>query len=180
MHYLTLKALHIIFIVSWFAGLFFLGRILVYQREALEKDEYEKKVLLPLLEGAAKRVWYIITVPSMIITVSLGVTLMIHTGAFKEGWFHFKVLFVVLFITYNIMLEKIRRAFTRGELKLSSVRLRLLNEVPFLFLIAITFTVFLRSFFSGLWAVLVVVGGVVSITLISYFIRKLKSQKRLT
>ena len=78
------------------------------------------------------------------------------------------------------MLEKIRRAFTRGELKLSSVRLRLLNEVPFLFLIAITFTVFLRSFFSGLWAVLVVVGGVVSITLISYFIRKLKSQKRLT
>lgn len=180
MHYLTLKALHVIFIVSWFAGLFFLGRILVYHREALEKEESEKKVLVPLLTGAAKRVWYIITIPSMLITVTIGLTLMVHTGAFREGWFHFKFLFVILFLLYNIYLDKIRRAFARGELKLSSVRLRLLNEVPFLFLIAITFTVFLRSFFSGLWAALVVVGAGISITLISYFIRKLKSQKSLT
>lgn len=181
MHYLTLKALHIIFIVSWFAGLFFLGRVLVYHREALDKNEPDKGILVPVFEGAGKRVWYIITLPSMLITLGLGLTLMVHTGAFREGWFHFKVLFIALFIFYNVYLEKIRRAFSRGEKKLSSIKLRLINEVPFLFLIAITFTVFMKSFFSGLWAVLVVIGGAVSITLISYFIRRLKaSEKRLT
>jgi putative membrane protein len=178
MHYLTLKALHIIFIVSWFAGLFFLGRILVYHREALEKDESEKKILLPLFESAAKRVWYIITLPSLLITIGLGLTLMMQIGAFREGWFHFKFLFVALFIAYNIYLEKIRRAFARGELKLSSIRLRLLNEVPFLFLVAITFTVFSKSFFSGLWAGLVVVGFAVSVTTIMYFIRRLKRSEK--
>jgi protoporphyrinogen IX oxidase len=174
MHYLIFKALHVIFIVSWFAGLFFLGRMFIYHREAQFKSKEEQDILIPLLASAQKRVWYIITVPSMIITTGLGLSLMASSGAYREGWFHFKMLFVILFIGYNHYCNTIRKKLLNNTCTISSLKLRLMNEVPFLFLIAIVFTVFLRSFFSGLWAATVVVAISVLLLIISYLLRKRK------
>jgi putative membrane protein len=176
MNYLILKAFHIIFMVSWFAGVFFLGRVLVYIRESLEKSQEERSLLLPMLYSGARRVWYIIMLPSILITLVVGMMLMGHTGAYSQGWFHVKMVLVILFIIYNFYLNKLRLRMLKEDLPLSGLKLRLLNEVPFLFLISICFTVFLRDFFSGLWAAFVVIGGSMAIGFISFFLNRLKKK----
>ncbi len=174
MQYLIFKALHVIFIVSWFAGIFFLGRMFIYHREALDKTQVEQDILIPLFSSAEKRIMFIIILPSMLITLGLGLSLMAASGAYREGWFHFKMVFVILFIGYNHYCVRIRKKLANKDLSLSSLKLRLLNEVPFLFLVAIVFTVFLRSFFSGLWAATVVVSIAVLLMIIAFLIRKKK------
>ena len=124
-----IKALHIIFIVSWFSGVFFLGRILVYHREALEKPENEKEVLIPLLTSAARRVWYIIIIPSMIITLGMGGTLMVQLGAYREGWFHFKLLFILAFLIYHVYYAKYRKQLKQGHVILTSLKFRLFKSI---------------------------------------------------
>jgi protoporphyrinogen IX oxidase len=174
MQYLIFKALHVIFIVSWFAGLFFMGRLFIYHRDALDKSKEEQDILIPLFSSAERRVLYIIIMPSMLITVALGLRLMMASGAYREGWFHFKMLFVFLFIGYNHYCSRIRKQLLNKTIRLSSLKLRLLNEVPFLFLIAIVFTVFLKSFFSALWAATVVISIAALLIIISLLIRKKK------
>ena len=177
MYYLSyIKALHVIFIVAWFSGLFFLGRIFVYHREAFEKDPAAKDVLLPLFLSAERRVWYIIIWPSLIITLVLGSILMVKTGAYREGWFHLKLLLILFFLGYHVFYARLRKQFRKEDVALSSVKLRLLNEVPFFFLIFISFTVYLRSFFSGLWAGAVLVILLVSLAFIVRFFRQFKKK----
>ena len=144
---LYLKAFHIIFIVTWFSGLFFMGRMFVYHAEALKKEAEEKRVLVNLFVGAERRVWFIIVIPSMLLTLTFGSWLMVETGAYREGWFHFKLLFIHLFVAYNFHCGKIRKRLIKETLTTSPRKLRFLNEIPLAFLVAIVFTVFLKSFF---------------------------------
>ena len=149
---LHIKALHVIFMVSWFAGLFFLGRMLIYIKQA---EKNQEPSIITHSTKAARRVWYIITLPSLILTICFGSYLAYKLGAYREGWFHFKLLLVLLFIAYNIYCESLRRRFIHKKPTPSIWKLRLLNEVPFLFLISIIFTVYLKNLFSGLWSLLV-------------------------
>jgi protoporphyrinogen IX oxidase len=169
-----LKALHIIFIVSWFSGLFFIGRMYVYHQQALEKGESKNTYLIDLLTSGEKRTMFIIILPSTIITLALGSSLMYYTGAYRMGWFHFKLLLIVAFLFYNHLYGRIRKKLITGENKISSFKLRLLNEVPFFFLVGIVFTVYLKSLFSSLWAILVLILLVLSITLLVKLFKKKK------
>ncbi|RAP29904.1 hypothetical protein DID78_02935 [Candidatus Marinamargulisbacteria bacterium SCGC AG-343-D04] len=171
---LYIKALHVIFMVSWFAGLFFLGRMLIYIKDAEKNNEERVK---KHSSQAAKRVWYIITLPSMLLTVGLGLTLAYHLGAYREGWFHFKMLLVIFFIMYNLYLARLRKKFIRNEKTPSSWKLRLINEVPFIFLIAIIFTVYLKNLFSGIWALLVLGLIIAFAILLTFFARKKKGNQ---
>ena len=169
MYILTLKSLHIIFMVSWFAGLFFMGRVLIYQKEAFDNG---KQDIFDLTKSAAFRVWYIITLPSMLLTIGFGLSLAWYLGAFREGWLHMKLLLVFSFAFYNLFLNKLRIKLADRSPVPKSWQLRLINEVPFLFLVGIIFTVYMKDFFSGLWALLVVILIAALISMIVYVKRK--------
>ena len=169
---LYLKSLHVIFMVSWFAGLFFLGRMLIYHKQALEKNSLDS---IELAQSGAKRVWFIITLPSLLITFGLGVTLAIKIGAFREGWMHLKFLLVVIFIIYNIYINKIRVRLINKQTTPKEWQLRLINEIPFFFLVAIIFTVYMKNLFSGIWALLVVILLAITISLALVMAKKNKN-----
>lgn len=171
-----LKALHIIFIVSWFAGLFFIGRLYIYHQQALENKQENNTYLIDLLKHGEKRAMFIIIIPSTIITISLGLSLMYYTGAYRQGWFHFKLLLIFAFLAYNHIYAKIRKKLASEENKISSFKLRLLNEVPFFFLVGIVFTVYLKDLFSGIWALLVLILVVLSASFIFKLVRKKKAK----
>ena len=165
-----LKSLHIIFIVTWMAAIFFLGRMLIYFEQAQSRPDVERLAIQSVVSQGAKRVWYIIAVPSMILTLLIGGRLMILTHAFSQGWFHLKALLIILFIFYTNYLNRIRKNQVQGVFPLTVAKLRLVNELPTLFLAGIVFTVFFRDLFSGLWAILVV--SLVIIVVVLFFQRK--------
>tara|TARA_A100001015_G_scaffold248808_1_gene286432 strand:+ start:7464 stop:7997 length:534 start_codon:yes stop_codon:yes gene_type:complete len=170
---LYLKALHVIFMVTWFAGLFFLGRMLIYIKDA-EKES--NSIIIDHSIKAAKRVWYIITLPSMLLTIGLGLTLAYKIGAYREGWFHFKMLLMIFFVAYNLYIAKLRIHFLKGKKTPDAWKLRLLNEIPFVFLISIIFTVYLKNLFSGIWALFVLLLILAFVILLIIFAKKNKTK----
>lgn len=169
-----LSALHVISVVAWFAGLFYLGRLFVYHREAQDKGEPDKSILSAQFEIMERRLYYGIMVPAMISTLVFGIWLMVSIKAYQFGWMHFKLLFVFLLIGYHHMLGGMRKRMAKGAFKYSSFKLRVLNEVPTVLLIIIVFTIYLKDMFSGLWGALIMV--VVS-TLVMLLLKKRKKDK---
>ncbi len=125
MTYLWLKAGHIIFVIFWMAGLFMLPRYFVYHQEA-EPGSPENALWI---EREAKLRKIILT-PSLVVVWILGVTLAFSIDAWGEGWFHAKLLIVVLLSGYHGWLVSYARKLANGERRLTGKHLRLLNEVP--------------------------------------------------
>ncbi|MFZ9847351.1 MAG: CopD family protein [Flavobacteriales bacterium] len=174
-HYYIL-ALHIIFVVTWFAGLFYIVRLFIYHAEAEKKEEPEKTILQNQYKIMEKRLWYIITWPSMIITVCLGTWLMIETGYFREGWMHVKLVFVMLLVLYHLACHKIYLQLQNDEVKYSSTKLRMWNEVSTLLLFAIVFLVELKD--KGLFDWVYGVVGLILLAGIMMIAIKLYKKKR--
>ncbi len=152
MDYLTLKSLHIIFIVTWFAGLFYMPRIFIYQTEALEKEEPDRSIIHAQLSIMAKRLWFIITWPSAIITFILGILLLIVQPFWLESPFmHIKLVFVFLLYLYHWSLQRIYDQLRKMIAKYSSNQLRIWNEVATIILIACVFLVVKKDQISWLW-----------------------------
>jgi protoporphyrinogen IX oxidase len=144
--YSTVKALHIIFVVSWFAGLFYIIRLFIYHTEAQEKDEVAKTILTEQFEIMEKRLWWIITTPAMVLAVVFG-TLMIvgNPDLIKEPWMHIKLSFVALLLFYHFVSQKIMFNMKRGIFSWKSNGLRIWNELATLCLVAIVFLVTMRN-----------------------------------
>ncbi len=152
---LYLKAIHIIFIVTWFAGLFYMPRLLIYLVEAQSKEEPEKSILTKHLTIMASRLWYIITWPSAIITLGIGTSLLINQPVWLTyGFMHFKLALVFLLYLYHGSLHLLFKQQQKGKFDYSSTQLRVWNEVGTLFLIAIVFLIVLKDTLSMLWGVL--------------------------
>lgn len=152
MTFLYLKAVHIVFIVTWFAGLFYLPRLMVHITEAHARPEPDKSILTHHLYNMARRLWYGITWPSAVITLGLGAALLIDQPAYlKMDFMHMKLTVVVLLYGYHISLQYLMNRFKRGIVRYSSQQLRAWNEVPTLFLIAIVFIIVLRDGISVAW-----------------------------
>lgn len=149
---LYFKALHVLFMVSWFAGLFFMGRMLIYEQAARELNKTDAATQA---KDGARRVWYIITLPSMILTAFFGLALAGHIGAFREGWFHLKLMMVIAFVFYNLYINRLRVKLINNQSIPAGWKLRVLNEVPFFFMVGIIFTVYLKDLFNGIWALMV-------------------------
>lgn len=147
MDYQVVKALHIIFVVSWFAGLFYIVRLFVYHVEALKEDEPRQSILVEQYKIMQRRLWWIITTPSMIFTLLFGIwMLFLNPSLLKEGWMHLKLGFIVLLILYHANCQVIMlRLSSSTTTALTSTKLRLWNEVATLFLVAIVFIVVLKS-----------------------------------
>jgi len=161
---LYLKAVHIIFIVTWFAGLFYMPRLYVYIIEAYDKPEPEKSILLRQLNLMASRLWYGITWPSAIITLGMGTSLLINQPQWLTmSFMHIKLTLVFLLYLYHISLQVLLNQLKKGVVKYSSQQMRLWNEVSTLFLISIVFLIVLKNALSMLWGLAGLIGVVILI-----------------
>jgi protoporphyrinogen IX oxidase len=163
MTFLYLKAVHIIFIVTWFAGLFYMPRLLVYMVEVHHKTEPEKSILLNQLLLMAKRLWFGITWPSAIITLAMGTSLIINDPSWLSlGFMHIKLMLVLLLYAYHLSLHYIYRQLTNNIVRYTSQELRAWNEVATLFLISIVFIIVLKNALSMVWGI----AGLIVITVL--------------
>lgn len=160
MTYLYLKAVHIIFVVCWFAGIFYLPRLFIYNIEAQEKkDEGVKTAMTKQFNLMAKRLWYGITIPSAVISLITGVWLLFERGywryLFESSmlWLLIKLILVVLFYWYNYSLHKILHQQLKGIYKQTSQQLRIWNEVATVILVAVVFLAVVKSSLSLLYGV---------------------------
>lgn len=140
----TIKALHIIFMVSWFAGLFYIVRLYIYHTEAQQRPEIEKDILSKQFVEMEKKLWWIITTPAMILTVLFGILMLSYPGygyLIKQPWMHVKLTFVVILLIYHFICQKILFDLQSNRFRWSSQGLRIWNEVATLTLVAIVFIV---------------------------------------
>jgi len=154
-----IKALHLIFIVTWFAGLFYIVRLFIYQTEALEKPEYERLILKPQLDLMARRLWYIITWPSAILTLIFGFWVLTYRwGYLQQEFMQAKLIFVLLLYVYHGYSQVLFNELQAGKARWSSNQLRLWNELSTLLLFAIVFLIVLKNTLSMVWGMLGLVG----------------------
>ncbi|MBA3898740.1 MAG: CopD family protein [Bacteroidetes bacterium] len=176
MLYLYLKSLHIIFIVTWFAGLFYIVRLFIYHAEAQEKPESERKVLQSQFKIMERRLWFGITWPSMFLTIILGLwTAFTIFGLDFPIWLWVKLAFVAGLIFYHLYCHKLFLQFQNDVINWSSGKLRIWNEVATLFLVAIVFLVVLKGFADMAWGF---AGFVVFSLLLFAAIRIYKKQRK--
>lgn len=159
--YLYLKALHIIFIVTWFAGLFYMPRLFIYNTEAGEQPESARTVLRNQFSIMMRRLWYGITWPSAILTLILGGVTWYWLGV-TPGWLLVKLAFVAGLYMYHFTLHVIFLQEIKGIFRYSSQQLRLWNEVATIFLVAIVMLVVVRQNMSLVWGV----GGLILFVII--------------
>lgn len=145
-----IKALHIIFIVTWFSGMFYIVRLFIYHVEADAKPEPEKTILKTQFRLMIKRLWLGITWPSALLTLVLGVWTWSLLGV-TPTWLVVKLGFVLGLYLYHFSLNTIYRQQMRGEFHYSSQQLRLWNEVATVFLVAIVMIVVVKQSLSWLW-----------------------------
>ena len=163
MTYQYVKALHIIFIVTWFAGMFYLPRLFIYNTEANDKDPMVKKVLQQQFAIMMKRLWYGITWPSAILTLIFGPWMWYLYSTFNElpQWLFIKLLFVTGLYVYHISLHIIFRQQVNGVFKYSSQQLRIWNEVATIFLVAIVMLASVKESMSFVWGIVGLAGFIV-------------------
>jgi putative membrane protein len=151
MTYDVIKSLHIIFMVSWFAGLFYIVRLYIYHTEAQLKGEDEKRILSAQFRIMESKLWWIITTPAMVLTLLFGIwMLVLFPGWIKMGWMHIKLAFVAVLLVYHFVCQKILFDVKRGNFNWSSNGLRVWNELATLVLVAVVFLVVMKDGFNWL------------------------------
>ena len=158
--YLYVKALHIIFIVTWFAGLFYIVRLFIYNTEADEKGEPEKSILQKQFTVMIKRLWLGITWPSAVLTAIFGPWMWSMLGGTPD-WLWIKLAFVVGLYIYHFTLHAIYKQQLQGSFRYSSQQLRVWNEVATIFLVAIVMLVTVKQSLSFVWGLIGLIGFVV-------------------
>ncbi len=152
-----LKSLHIIFVVTWFAGLFYIVRLFVYYSETAQRPEPAKSILQKQFLVMQKRLWYGITWPSAVITVIMGLSLLYFYNPIPT-WLWIKLGFVAGLLGYQFYCHFIFKQQQNGIIKQSSTQLRIWNEVATLFLVSIVFLVVLKNGLNATWGVLGFIG----------------------
>jgi protoporphyrinogen IX oxidase len=141
---LWLKAFHIIFVVTWFSGLFYVPRLFVYHLQTTDDGG------LARFKVMEHKLYYYITMPSAILATVLGFLLMRYnfSGYLQAPWLHWKLTLVVLLWIYHIICGKYVNDFKQDQNKHSERYYRLFNEIPSLLLIAIVILVVVKPGFN--------------------------------
>lgn len=159
-----LLALHIIFVVTWFAGLFYIVRLFVYQAEATQKSKEEQRILIPQYQLMSYRLWYIITWPSAFLASVFGFYLLyLRSYWLTQDWMWVKLVFVGLLYAYHFKCHLIFKTLQENKMPYSSNFFRIFNEGATLILFAVVFLVVLKNALNWIW-------GVVGIVLFSVII----------
>jgi len=149
--FLWIKSLHIIFIISWFAGLFYLARLYIYWIEAGHREEAAKAILRDQLEIMSKRLWLYITTPAMVLSSVFGITLLLLVpGYLNEPWMHLKLLGVFMLLIYHFHLGSLLKKIQSQTLNWKSTTMRAYNEIPTVLLLLCVFAIVLKNLQSTL------------------------------
>ena len=164
MDFLYVKSLHIIFVVTWFAGLFYIVRLFIYHAEAETKEPTVKKILQTQYQLMEKRLWYIITWPSAILASLFAFWMLSKTPTYlKMPWMHVKLAFVLGLYFYHGICHIIFKQLQDNQVKHSPLKLRIWNEIATIILFAVVFLVVLKNAINWIW-------GVVGILLVSFLL----------
>lgn len=159
--YLPLKALHIVAMVAWFAGLFYIVRLFVYLRETQDRPSAERAILEPQLAQMARRLWFGITWPAGIATLLFGLGLLPYFWP-PPLWLELKLGLVAGLVGYHLACHRIHARLQRGEAVWTSRGFRVWNEVATLFLVSIVSLVVLKDAMSLAYGV----AGLAAFTLV--------------
>ncbi|WP_420401587.1 CopD family protein [Flagellimonas sp.] len=155
MLYPYIKSLHLIFVVTWFAGLFYIPRLFIYHIEAWQKPSPEREILSDQLKLMTKRLWYIITWPSAILCTLFAIWLLVLMPEWlNQSWMHIKLGFVGLLIFYHLKCHQIFKQLQRDEVKYTSQFMRIWNEIATLVLFAVVFLVILKNSLDWIYGTL--------------------------
>lgn len=164
-YYTTIKALHLIFMVTWFAGLFYIVRLYVYHREANDKPEAERAILVPQFQLMQKRLWYAIAWPSAILCSLFAFTLLgLNTELLNQPYMQVKLVFVGLLLGYQVYLHLLFKRFQANTSLPSSIQLRFINEVPTVILIAVIFLIIQRNALGWVQGLIGILGVAILLT----------------
>ena len=145
-YYLYIKALHLIFVITYFAGLFYMPRLMVYMVEAAERPQSEADIIIPQLQLMMRRLWQIITVPSAILGLIFGLWMLwINPFLLGKSWMLVKLVFVGLLILYHIQTHRFYKAFLQRNCQRSASFFRIWNEGATLILFAVIFLAILKD-----------------------------------
>jgi len=159
LYYNYIKALHLIFVITWFAGLFYIPRLFIYHIEASKKTKQEADILVPQLKIMAKRLWYIITWPSAILCIIFAFWLLLLIPSWiAQSWMQIKLTFVVLLIGYHLKTHQIFLKLQKDKIVYTSMFMRIWNEGATLLLFAIVFLVILKDSFHWVFGLLGILG----------------------
>ena len=158
MEYDYIKALHLIFVITWFAGLFYIVRLFVYHAEAKQKPQPEQDILIKQYQLMQYRLWYIITWPSAILASIFAYWMLFFTESGKfwltQPWMHVKLAFVLLLYIYHLKCHFIYKDLQKNNVKHTSNFFRLWNEGATIILFAIVFLVILKNAINWIYGVL--------------------------
>lgn len=182
MEFLYVKSLHIIFVITWFAGLFYIVRLFIYQTEAEDKLQPAKEILQTQFKLMSKRLWYIITWPSSILAGGFGFWMIYQNPYYLlEPWMIVKLAFVLALYFYHGFCHHIFKKLQNDIIKYSAFRLRIFNEIATIILFAIVFLVTLKSAINWVWGVIgIILFGILMMLGIKLYkrIRKNKSWEK--
>ncbi|MGG6297657.1 protoporphyrinogen oxidase HemJ [Leptolyngbya sp. AN02str] len=144
MNYLWFKAFHIVGIVAWFAGLFYLPRLFVYHAEAYEQPEPARTILKNQYQIMEKRLYSIIMTPAMLLTIAMAIGLVTtEPEVLKQPWLHAKLAIVVVLIGYHHYCKRLMKKLAADECKMTGQQFRWFNEIPtILFIVVVMLAIF--------------------------------------
>ncbi|MDH5366615.1 MAG: CopD family protein [Cyclobacteriaceae bacterium] len=152
MEFLYIKSLHIIFIVTWFAGLFYIVRLFIYHAEANEKPETERTILFKQFKHMERLLWYVITWPSAILTLIFGTWILFIVPSYLQAeYMYIKLALVFILYLYQFSCHYLYRLFKNDNIKYTSTQLRMWNELPTLLLVAIVFLIVSKNALNMVW-----------------------------
>lgn len=179
--YNYLKSLHLIFVITWFAGLFYIVRLFVYHAEAKQKTEPEQSILINQYQIMQYRLWYIITWPSAILASFFAYWMLFFTEIgqvwLTQPWMQVKLGFVFVLYLYHLKCHQIFLQLQRNEVKHTSAFFRLWNEGATLILFAVVFLVILKNAVNWIYGVIGIVLFSVLLMLGYKFYKRIREQK---
>ncbi len=174
--YYYIKAIHIIFIVTWFSGMFYIPRLFIYNTEAAEKTEPEKSILHKQFSKMIKKLWLGITWPSAILTLVFGTWMGLLYASIPE-WLWIKLAFVCGLYAYHFSLQKIYTEQMKGVFKYTSQQLRIWNEIATIFLVAIVMIVSVKQSMSLVWGLVGLILFIIILMSAIKIYKKLRNKK---
>lgn len=179
MTYLWFKALHLVGVVAWFAGMFYLPRLFVYHAEANEQPEAVRAVLQPQYQIMETRLYRIIMTPALVVTVAMAIGMLVsNPDLLKDTWLHVKLGLVLILIGYHHLCGRLIKEMAVGKFRFTGQQFRWFNEFPtVLFFVVVLLAVFKNSFptSAATWAVVAMVVAMAAV--IQLYARKRRLAK---
>ena len=177
-YYNYIKALHLIFVVTWFAGLFYMPRLFIYHIEASQKPSPDREILSKQLKIMSKRLWYIITWPSAILATVFAIWLLVLIPSWLlQAWMHIKITLVLLLFAYHLKTHQVYRQLQRDDIRYTSRFMRIWNEGATLLLFAIVFLAVLKGTFNWIFGVVGLVALAILLMLGIRLYRRIREKK---